>query len=365
MSRHCFLRRSRAALVLLGVLASTLTAVVPAFAAPPANVGSAPARTTPISAAPTATFGIGPANAKGVDGRPDLTYLTQPGSRLSDHVAVVNLSTRPLAIRTYVVDSTNNADGSLAFAALAAPRQDAATWVSVVTPRGAGVLTVGPRSTTVLPVRIHVPANAGPGDHVAGIIASITALVTNKQGRRVNFEQRVALRTFFRVGGDLKPQLSIVGLSVSYPLDLNPFGGKSATVRYTVRNTGNVRLSASQQITISGLFGSGAASAPRLPILFPRGQVSFKVNVPDVYPGFHMTARVSLKPITVLGDVDTGLPSHFDGVQTFWAIPWVPLALVVALLIGALLRFRRIRRGSDTRPRDAPARNTDKQGLPA
>lgn len=329
-------RRRLLVLVTLLSLSSSMTGTVVA--------GSAQASARGVGKRAPATFGIGPASKKGIDGRSFLSFLTSPGAKIQDHVALINLTYKPLAISAYPVDATNGTSGALGFAARAAARRDAGSWIKLKMPSRRNTVVVPPRKTVVLPVDISVPANTQPGDHVAGIVAAVNSLVTNKQGRKVDLEQRVALRTFFRISGDLGPRLAVEDLHVSIPTILNPFGTSTATVTYSVRNTGNVRLSGRQRVIISGLFATSEVSPPRVPVLFPGGVVHYTVRLPDVYPQLRMNARVVIKPITVLGDVDATLPASFEKVQGFWAIPWGQLVILLVMIVVAVVLLRRWRR---------------------
>ena len=297
---------------------------------------------------PQAAFGIGPAGAKGLDGRAYLNFLASPGGTGEDHIAVVNLSTRALAVAVYAVDARTASDGSLTFAPRADRPMDAGAWISVGGHRRDTVVVPG-RSKRLLPIHVTVPANAQPGDHAAAVIASITARAVGAGGasETLGLEQRVALRAYFRISGVFKPQLEVQHLRVDTPaISWNPFAGRTAVLTYTVRNTGNVRLGAHQEVGISGLFGKTTVRAPDVPELYPGGAVQYRVIVNGVHPELRMTARVVLTPLVVAGDVDPGLPASFQKATTFWFIPWSLLTAILVLggLAGAGLRRRSRRR---------------------
>lgn len=358
-------RLPRAALLAGALLASCVT---PAAAAPAPTSPAAPPQssTAGAQAHKAATFGIGPADGKRIDGRPLLTYLASPGAHLTDHVAIVNLAAKSVTLNVYAADAAIGADGSFGYLAKAAPRKDASAWIKVMTPGQSPKITLAPRATVILPIIVTVPADASPGDHAAGVITSLTSKITSSKGQLIDFEQRVALRTFVRVSGPLHPQLAIEKLQVKYRDTLNPVGGGKVTVSYTVRNTGNVRLGARQQVIISGLFGTTSAKAlADVPLLLPKSSVAVSVTVPGVFPQLHMHARVVLVPLTVAGDVDPGLPTKIIISATLWAVPWALIAALVLLLCAVLLwvwRRRRSRRppadpddsGDDLQPAGAP-----------
>lgn len=332
--------------LVLTVLAAIMTAPV-AVAAPSPTPTAGGNPLSPGDPAKKATFGIGPATAKGVDGRPYLNYLASPNSRFSDHVAVVNLAVRPITLNLYVQDATIASDGQFGYLARAGHAVDAGTWITPETPHGAKTVTVPARATIIVPIAIHVPSDAEPGDHAAGVIISVISKVTSNNGERVDFEQRVALRTFFRISGPLHPMLTVTNLKVHPKDSFSPVAGGSAVVTYTVRNSGNVRLGAHQKVFVSGLFGISANAKPLadVPLLLPHTSVNYSVTVKGVWPQFLMHARVQLQPLTVVGDVDPGLAKKYSDSKAFWAIPWIWLIILLALILVIYLWIRRARGG--------------------
>jgi hypothetical protein len=311
-----------------------------------------------------ATFGAGPSNKKKPDGRTYFDYNVSPGGRLSDHIAVLNLTYHPEVLRVYTVDVVPGSNGSYLYQPRAAKRVSTGGWVAVGTPHASGLLRARPRSTTVLPVHLRVPRNASPGDHVGAIIVSLTSLVKGKSGQRVDLEQRVATRVLVRVLGPLHPRLAIENLHASYKGKLNPFASGSAAVTYTVHNTGNAILGATQQVSVHGLFGS-TAHAKSLPIvqpLLPGGSIHVTVHVPGVFPEFLETAKVSVTPQGIVGEVNPGL--HTVTASThFWAIPWILLAIILLLIGLAVLAY--VRRRRRKRGVVAPSTTIPVEGVPS
>jgi hypothetical protein len=306
----------------------------------------APSAATAAANSGKATFGIGAADAKGLDGRPYLNYTTSPGARTNDHVVIRNYGRRPISVLLYAADATASSDGSIGFAPRAEPGSDASRWITF----GAGARTMtvrlAPAQSHVVPISVVVPANASPGDHLVGVMASYFGRVVGKSGQQIKFEQRVALRAMFRVSGEIRTLLTIDNLTVHYHGTLNPFGTGSATVTYTVHNAGNVLLAGTQRVSVTGIFGSTGSTSQlvRLPLMLAGASFPMRVEVRHVWPQLLMHAKVSVAPLGVAGSVDTGLHAA-SASATFWAIPWTLLALVVAavgLMVGAILWRRRL-----------------------
>jgi hypothetical protein len=297
-----------------------------------------------VPAAPNSpgVFGIGPANATKVDGRPYYYYLAQPGSIVTDHVAVQNIGVIPITLTVYPTDASNASDGSFSFPAAAAKPVEAGSWLRIGSHQGSSTVTVKPRSTVVLPVTMTIPANAQPGDHAGALIASLQGEVKNSNGQLVHLDQRVATRVFIRISGPLHPQLTIERLHATYHGSLNPFAKGSVDVTYTVHNTGNVKLGGKQLVSVSGLFGStDAAKTPDVPLLLPGGSVDQSVTVQGVFPQVWMSSTVTVTAAVLPGDVDPAA-GPWSASTHFWAVPWALLAiLLLAVVLGTLWYLRR------------------------
>jgi hypothetical protein len=306
-----------------------------------------------------ATFGIGPATDGELDQRPVLNFDAEPGSAIHDEVAVVNLANAPVTLNLYTADGLNGADGSIGFAPKADPGKDARGWIQLHTPGGPPTIHLAARQTRIVRFDLQIPTDATPGDHFVGIVASLTSKVRNSKGADVNFEQRVALHTLIRVSGPLNPRLTVDNLHVTYHGSANPFGSGSATVTYTVRNTGNIDLGGQQAVKISGLFGSTGSphALANVPVLLPRSSYPVRVDVPGVWPEIFLHAKVTVTPLSVAGAADPQLPQA-TAETSFVAIPWALLVLLIALGgagYGAW-RWRRKRRSYAARHPKKPQR---------
>jgi hypothetical protein len=316
-----------------------------------APVGTAVAAEEQLSAAPGitvadqhATWGIGPAAARAVDGRPNFKWFVTPGAVLTDHVALVNLQHTPLTLHLYSRDATNGSDGKLALQPEASRARDVGSWIALQIPGDGETVRVPARSTVIVPILVHVPKDAAPGDHTGGVISSLSSKVTTSSAHQIDpkLEQRVAVPVAVRVSGPVHPQLSVVGLHASDGVPMNPFGHGNVNVRYRVVNTGNVNLGGRQQVSVHGLLGSTErVKAPDLPVLLPGSSTTFQVVVPGVLSQVLMSAHVHITPLVPSGDVDPSLRPSDAGTQ-FWAVPWL---LLVALAAVAALVYRRVRGG--------------------
>ena len=289
------------------------------------------------------TFGLGPADARGVDGRPYFYYLGAGGTRLRDHVAVLNYSNTPLPLAVYATDGYNTFAGSSDLLPASKKPTDVGAWITLAAPQR--TIVVPPRSnnrpgSVLLAFTLTIPPTAEPGDHVGGIVAALRTHSRNAKGFVVDLDQRVATQVFLRVAGALHPRLTVTDLKVRYHGTLNPFGTGWADVSYTVRNTGNVRLGGLPDVSASGLVGTWSAKGlPKIPPLVPGGSAHLHATVSGLWPEVFMKASVRIAATQLATDVDP--PSRPARASArFWAIPWTLIALIVLLY----LLWRRARR---------------------
>jgi hypothetical protein len=323
--------------------------------------------------APRVTFGVQPATAKHPDSRPNLSYGVTPGSTVRDHVAILNFSSSRLTLSVYATDAINTNGGGFGLLPGGKRPKDAGAWTTVAgRPAGGSVTVHVPARRTsgagfvLLPVVVHVPAGAEPGDHVGGVVAVLSTVGANSQGTKVRLNQRVATRLFVRVSGRAKPALAIERLTATYHPGGLTLGKGKVTVAYSVHNTGNVSLGARQSVHVSGLFGSAgsAPAVPEIPLLLPGASVHESVDVRGVLPLVRLSAKVTLHPTHPVGAVDPGLPTQIVASTSFWAMPWALLILILAAIVAGGWWWRRRRAAGNPAGRQTARRHAPDQESP-
>lgn len=274
------------------------------------------------------------------EGRQNYRYTLDPGGTLRDALVVTNHGKQPLTLAVYAADGFTTGGGQLDLLTTDTESTGVGLWVRP----GQKSVTIGPEKSVEVPFTLTLPDNATPGDHMGGIITSLTQPGT----AQINVDRRLAIRIQLRVGGDLDPVLSVDDPKISPSGTLNPFGRGGATVDYTVRNTGNAILSARQSVSVSGPFGlleSEAGDIPDTPQLLP-GE-SWKVSVPvdDVATAVRLAATVHLTPLLQDASGSTSTLPQVEETTHAWAIPWVLLVVVLlvvaAIVVAVVLRRRR------------------------
>lgn len=335
----------RARLLAGGLLLTTIAAGV---ATAPAAVAVRAAVAAPAPG--QISWSVTPASATAPDSRPLFSYQNvPPGASVSDHVAVFNHSAQAVAFSIYATDASGTtANGALTLLPANQKPTDIGSWatfgghgsqVSVVIPGGKGIIE---------PFAITVPRLATPGDHTGGMIAQIALPQRNATGQPVTLYQRIAVPVELRVTGQLHAALQVRSVSAGFGNPVNPFGGGSAAVSYTVVNTGNVKLTGSQVVTITGPFGAKSTIRPRaLPVVLPGDSISYTVSAGGIYPAGPVAAHVTVTPGWPRNNAPLTAPLTLaSGSTSLFAVPWALIVLVI-LLTGAgfggwrTLRWRR------------------------
>jgi hypothetical protein len=306
------------------------------------------------------TFGVQAASRTKPDSRPHFDYTAVQNGAVVDYLAVSNYSARQLALHLYPADAYTNTDGGFDLRSSTLTSTDIGRWIKLPNSR----ITLAPRTRAILPFRLVVPAQASPGDHTGGIVASLTTTSRDAKGDVVTVEHRLAERIYLRVPGALRPSLDVEDLAAGYAGRRNPLGRGSAHLRYRVINTGNIRLGAAVSAKVHNLLGSRpAGSRTRVAEILPGSSVILEGTAQHVVPLLRASARVTVDPV-LLTPKDSAAVERTEAGKGLWTVPW-------SFLIGAglvALGVRVVRRRAATRARNrgrhsAPGRTSVLAGL--
>ncbi|GAA3586335.1 WxL protein peptidoglycan domain-containing protein [Kribbella ginsengisoli] len=257
--------------------------------------------------------------------RANYSYTVAAGGQVQDAFVVLNRGKAPLDLAVYAGDAFTTSTGELDLRG--SDSKDLGTWVHADRKQ----VRVLPGKSVEVPFRIEVPADARPGDHLGGVITSLT---------QNDVERRLAIRIRLRVSGQLEPSLSVEDLKVKYA------GNGDATVAYEIRNTGNTIAAARQTASVSGPFGrleSQSGAIADSPQLLPGETWKVSVPVKGVTPAGRLTGAVELLPLVTDA---AGSTATFAAVRTTahaWTIPWGVVLLLVVVVAGLVLVTRRVR----------------------
>ncbi|MBE1489393.1 hypothetical protein [Plantactinospora soyae] len=311
----------RAPLRLLAVLAAVLVTV------PIAPVGAVAEPTTP-----TLTWAVQPANQNGPDGRRWIEPTLDPGQVVTEHLAVRNFSDGIVVFSLKAADGYLTDKGRFNMLPSHQTSVDGGTWIKVQQK-----VTVGAKATKVVPFTITAPSGATPGDHPAGIAATVTST-----GGTVAVESRVGFRVMTRVTGTVTAALAVSDLTATYRQSWNPFSPGTLRLRYGSTNAGNVAVTGTGQATVAGPFGLATRDA-RVEVAetLPDGGREVDTRVTGIWALGRLHTTVEVTP-AVLGGGPAGVETRpGSAAVTVWALPWPQLALVT-ILVALVLAVRTV-----------------------
>jgi len=344
-------RRPSAATALVLALLVVLVAFLPGTARAADGDGTTPGSGTVKNDDGTLKFGMGPANHvpdhQIVDGRAYLTYVANPGATIRDRVAIFNYGQDPLVLRVYATDAVQSDQGAFGLLAGDQTPADAGTWIKLHLPKN-GKVTVPPRTAKgpgVLPVTFdaRIPSEALPGDHVGGVVASLKTTSNNTKGAKVTLDQRIGVRAYFSLSGEVKPKVTIEGLTGTYTHRSDPLGRGRYTISYYVHNRGNLRLDVRQDVRISRCIlgkvlcprGALRAQPAALQDLLPGSRIKVTQTFDHAFGLGRPSATVTLHPSAVESSHGTSI-ADVSATTRIPAWPWLLLTLIalVLLLVG-------------------------------
>lgn len=289
------------------------------------------------------TWAVAPSSAEGPDGRVSFRHTIDPGAGVEEYVAVTNFSPTAASFAVYASDGVVTEAGNFDLLPSGEQPVDSGAWVSIGSTEGStardggGIrIEVPASSTTVVPVRIDVPADATPGDHPAGVVAELAT----GEGSSVQVSSRVGVRLHLRVAGDVVASVVPGSVSTSYAPSWNPFAPGTLTVDYVISNDGNVRLGSTTTTQAAGLLGIGSANASgEHREILPRQETAASTTL-SVWPLFFAWGEVTAVPSVVGDDAVQAALVPATTPFTVWTVPWSQLALLALLVVAALVIVR-------------------------
>ena len=285
-------------------------------------------------------FSVTTATPEGPDERRIFDFVAEPGEQIQDQVAVSNHGAGPVTFTMVTNDGIFTPMGKFDIRTSDQEPQDSGGWFEVQP-----TVDVPAGETVIVPFTVTVPEGATPGDHPAGIVATVTSAST-AAGPGVGVESRVGVRVNLRVPGEVAPSLALTDVRATYEPSWNPFAPGSVRVAYDVTNDGNLRVGAEQQAHVTGPFGIGDTVIDRgtegVEELIPGTSRSTALAVAGIWPVGPVTTEITVTPAPVStgGAVDVPVEAPLEPVTvtvTTWAIPWVQILLLAAaavLVIG-------------------------------
>jgi hypothetical protein len=301
------------------------------------------AQDAPAPPAPpdTVTWSVRPSPTDDEPSRSMFALIGEPGATVKDALRVHVSGPTELKLQVYASDAFITDKGAFDLLPAAERPVDVGSWVKM----DSDEITVAGDAEVDIPFTISIPKNATPGDHIGGIVTSISTVAAGADGSPVRTDRRLGSRLYLSVGGPTAAQLEITDLQTNYEQTWNPFGNGVATVTYTVHNKGNVRLHTRRRVEVSGLGSSATSEYVDLPELLPGASQTFTQKAIGVAPTGPLTVTAKIDQRTKgQGELPTLPLQPVAESRTVWAIPWTLILLILAVLGGGLYWwFRRNR----------------------
>jgi hypothetical protein len=301
---------------------------------------------------PGVTFGLQPTQTVGKPFRPNFVLDLPPGGEAHDTFRVRNDGSATQTFTLFAGDAFNAATGAIDLKATGKPSRDIGTWITLeknsIELAGGQFADVG--------FTLKVPASATPGDHTAGIVASL-GTSPGAAGPSVSVDRRIGTRVLLRVAGDLKPSLKLSDLKTSFNGPISPVGRGTMNVTYRVSNVGNVAMGVDQKIKVNSPFGFPAKTVTPAQIadLLPGNSITVTEKVSGVWPTLRSMTKVSLSPVSI-NPGDSFPPTVATRASSgTWTLPWAFLVLVILILAGFLAWQRRQQQAHNRRASELEA----------
>jgi hypothetical protein len=312
----------------VSLAAAALVATAPAAASVPAPaLVAAAVPAVPASAAndDRITWSVVPADASGPDGRRVVDLVLEPGERATEHVAVTNQSATEVTFALSANDGYLTERGSFDMRPSSVPPVDGGAWIAVP-----DEVVVAPGETEVVPFEVAAPSDAVPGDHPAGVAASV------RTGGEMQVETRVGVRVNLRTPGEAVASMSAKPLGVSFSQGSGPLEPGELVVRYAVVNDGTVALRTTSRVRAESRLGGPAASAATgepLEVL-PGGRREVTVTVPGVWPVGPFGVESVVSAAAADGGPDIPAPADVVLAGSAWALPLLQALVLLALVLA-------------------------------
>ncbi|UYO96286.1 DUF916 domain-containing protein [Microbacterium sp. M28] len=223
--------------------------------------------------------------------RSNFSYALEPGAAIEDAVLVRNSGAAELTLGVYGSDAYTDDAGALDVSAAEAGATGVGGWITAE----AASIRLAPGEVVRLPFTVTVPPDAQPGEHAGALLT-----VRESVGDTVSVDMRYATRVTVTVAGELTAGFAVDRPQVMVSTGFWPWDRAVAAVDYTVRNTGNTRLSAVQLITAPGVE---------------------LYSTPDAASGFRSLAEL-------LPDAEVDVHAAVDGLSA-WS-PIIPVEVAVS-----------------------------------
>jgi hypothetical protein len=320
-----------------------------------------------LAAGPSGGFSVRPAHVDPADpaSRAYFKPVVAPGGSFVDQVLVGNTSDAPVDLIVSSVDGRTGATSGAVYANREEPATKAGSWV---VPNGSFV-RVAPHTEMAVGFDVHVPIDATPGDHLAGIAFEDAHPRSSGKGFAVTQVIRAVVGVLIQVPGPAQFHARVDGV------DLAPLPGVGASaMMIRLGDDGSKLAKPLLAVSLSGPAGYQRDVGHQLDTVLPGDTIPFPLPWPDtLQPGDYdvlVTVTGGPEPVVFRGRIHLGAtmhslrtPKHAAGNRKASETSW--LLLLAAGIGGGLLGAVFVRRPRRRLRTDASAREPLEPPVPA
>ncbi|MBI5290158.1 MAG: DUF916 domain-containing protein [Chloroflexi bacterium] len=198
------------------------------------------------------------------------TYTAKAGDTISDEALVISTGSEAVTLKLYAADAITAIGGGTAFAGLDEDRTGVRAWVRSSLAEVS--LTPGGRQT--VPFTVVVPADAAPGDHIAGLVVEAPPKQGQSGGVQTSVTERVGVAVVVRIAGEAREELALGGICLNQETGSNYF-------QVPVANNGNILSRPSGEFILQRQGGSEVFRKPIVPAtILPQDATFLRIDAP-------------------------------------------------------------------------------------
>ncbi|MDP9265928.1 MAG: hypothetical protein M3O91_07420 [Chloroflexota bacterium] len=196
---------------------------------------------------------LAPSDATGrpVAGPGYFVVEASPGATFVGHVAASNLGSAAAALSLIAVDAATGPFGGVSYALPEEARQRVGSWIELES----SSFSVDRGSSAIVAFQVKVPADAAPGEHLAGLTAYVPLPPVRAGDAGLQVQQRAVVAVQVNVPGARMSQMAVRGVSGEFRPD-----GAYAVAR--LANSGNTLLRSAGSLLVTRADRSTAIASP-------------------------------------------------------------------------------------------------------
>jgi hypothetical protein len=201
-------------------------------------------------------------------------FDAKPGTRIEGKVAISNNGDRAGDVKLFATDATTGQTSGTVYETSGEKPRDVGAWITLPATK----LNLGPNERRIVPFTVFVPAGAGAGQHVGGIVAETGAQSTSPQSKG-----KASVQVTVRNLAIVAVQVNLPGPEVArFTLGKVTVGGRRGFQQVFVRltNVGNVLAKPTLDTTITDAKG-GVVLTKRLQLdtVLPHTSIDYPITV--------------------------------------------------------------------------------------